>query len=262
MKAHMRIETGPLAVECLEGGGYWDVELCNSKGNVLDSALIDSLIGVFEEATSAPEVKAVCLRGRGKDFSFGASVREHLPDSVGGMLPRFHRLFRAMDTSSVPTLAVVRGQCLGGGLELASFCHRVFAAPDAKLGQPEIVLGVFAPVASLMLPERIGRANAEDLCLTGRIIGASEAAEMGLVDVVAEKPEEAALEYARKYLLPRSASSLRHAVRALRLPVSRRLEEELARLEGLYLEELMGTEDAVEGIQAFLEKRPPEWRNR
>jgi cyclohexa-1,5-dienecarbonyl-CoA hydratase len=121
---------------------------------------------------------------------------------------------------------------------------------------------VFAPVASLVLPERIGRANAEDLCLTGRIVDASEAKEMGLVDVVTEKPEDAALEYARKHLLPRSASSLRYAVRALRLPLSRRLEEELARLERLYLEELMGTEDAVEGIQAFLEKRPPEWRNR
>ncbi len=258
----MKIEAGPVAVQWLEGGAYWDVELCGSRGNILDSALIDSLIAIFEEATSAPEVKAVCLRGRGKDFSFGASVREHLPGEVGGMLPRFHRLFRAMDASAVPTLAAVRGQCLGGGLELASFCHRVFAAPDAKLGQPEIVLGVFAPVASLVLPDRIGRSNAEDLCLTGRIVGVSEAAEMGLVDVVTEAPEAAALEYARKNLLPRSASSLRHAVRALRLPLSKRLDEELARLERLYLEELMGTEDAVEGIQAFLEKRPPEWRNR
>jgi cyclohexa-1,5-dienecarbonyl-CoA hydratase len=167
-----------------------------------------------------------------------------------------------MDASSVPALAAVRGQCLGGGLELASFCHRVFAAPDARLGQPEIVLGVFAPVASLMLPERIGRANAEDLCLTGRIVDASEAKQMGLVDVVAEEPEKAALEYARTHLLPRSASSLRHAVRALRLPLSRRLEGELARLERLYLEDLMGTQDAAEGIQAFLEKRAPVWRNR
>jgi cyclohexa-1,5-dienecarbonyl-CoA hydratase len=87
-------------------------------------------------------------------------------------------------------------------------------------------------------------------------------AEMGLVDVVTEAPEVAALEYAKDCLLPRSASSLRHAVRALRLPLSTRLDGELARLERLYLEELMGTEDAVEGIQAFLEKRAPEWSNR
>ena len=256
------VRAAPLHLERLEAGAYWDVELSGSKGNILDSALIHALISIFEEAASTPEVKAICLRGRGKDFSFGASVREHLPEEVGRMLPRFHRLFRAMDASAVVALAAVRGQCLGGGLELASFCHRVFAAPDAKLGQPEIVLGVFAPVASLVLPERIGRANAEDLCLTGRIVGASEAAEMGLVDVVTEEPEKAALAYAKEHLLPRSASSLRHAVRALRLPLSRRLEGELARLERLYLEDLMGTEDAAEGIRAFLEKRAPVWRNR
>ena len=256
------VETRPLRVERLEAGAYWDVELSGSKGNVLDSALIDALVAVFEEAASARELKAICLRGRGKDFSFGASVREHLPQEVGAMLPRFHRLFRAMDASAVVSLAAVRGQCLGGGLELASVCHRIFAAPDAKLGQPEIVLGVFAPVASLVLPERIGRANAEDLCLTGRVVGVSEAAEMGLVDVVTEEPEKAAFAYAREHLLPRSASSLRHAVRALRLGLSKRLEGELARLESLYLEELMGTEDAAEGIRSFLEKRPPAWRNR
>jgi cyclohexa-1,5-dienecarbonyl-CoA hydratase len=234
-----QVETGPVRVERLEEGAYWDVELSGSRGNVLDSALIDALVTLFEKAASAREVKVICLHGKGRDFSYGASVREHLPGEVGAMLPRFHRLFRAMDASSVPTLAAVRGQCLGGGLELASFCHRIFAAPDARLGQPEIALGVFAPVVS-----------------------ASEAAEMGLVDVVAEMPEEAALEYARTHLLPRSASSLRFAVRALRLPLSRRIEGDLARLESLYLEELMETEDAAEGIQAFLEKRPPEWRDR
>jgi cyclohexa-1,5-dienecarbonyl-CoA hydratase len=257
-----QVETGPVRVERLEAGAYWDVELSGSRGNVLDSALIDALVALFEKAASAREIKAICLHGQGKDFSYGASVREHLPGEVGALLPRFHRLFRAMDASSVPTLAAVRGQCLGGGLELASFCHRIFAAPDARLGQPEIALGVFAPVASLVLPDRVGRANAEDLCLSGRIVSASEAAEMGLVDVVAENPEEAALEYAREHLLLRSASSLRYAVRALRLPLSRRIEGDLARLESLYLEELMETEDAAEGIQAFLEKRPPEWRNR
>jgi cyclohexa-1,5-dienecarbonyl-CoA hydratase len=246
----------------LEAGAYWEVELSGAKGNVLDSALIGALTAAFEEAEGARDLKAICLRGGGGDFSYGASVREHLPEEVGKMLPRFHQLFRAMDASSVVVLAAVRGQCLGGGLELASFCHRVFAAPDARLGQPEIALGVFAPVASLFLPERIGRTRAEDLCLSGRIVGASEALEMGLVDVVTETPEEAALDYARKHLLPRSASSLRHAVRALRLGLSPRLDRDLSHLESLYLEELMETEDASEGIQSFLEKRPPVWRNR
>jgi len=257
-----QVETGALHLERLEGGAYWDVELSSSRGNVLDSELTSALVSTFEEAARAPEVKAICLRGRGKHFSFGASVGEHLPEKVGAMLPRFHRLFRAIDESAVVCLAAVRGQCLGGGLELASFCHRIFASPDAKFAQPEIVLGVFAPVAAIVLPERIGRAGAEDLCLTGRTIDAAEAAEMGLVDALTDEPEKAALEYAREHLLPRSAASLRYAVRAARLPLSRRLEEELPRLEKLYLEGLMTTEDAAEGIRAFLEKRPPIWRNR
>jgi cyclohexa-1,5-dienecarbonyl-CoA hydratase len=251
-----------LNVERREGGAFWDVELSGARGNVLDTVLIGALTSVFEQVSKTPEVKAVCLHGKGKDFSFGASVQEHLPEHVGEMLPRFHRLFRAIDQSAVVALAAVRGHCLGGGLELASFCHRVFAAPDVKLGQPEIVLGVFAPIASLVFPERIGRANAEDLCLTGRIVGAKEALEIGLLDAIADDPEAAALAYAREHLFPRSASSLRFAVRAVRLSISRRLDRDLEELEKLYLEGLMATADASEGIRAFVEKRPPVWKNR
>ncbi len=151
-------ESDVLAVESLEGGAYWDVRLSGSTGNILDARLVEALTRLFERAAADRELKTVCLRGEGRHFSFGASVPEHLPEHVGEMLPRFHALFRAIAASSVPCLAAVRGQCLGGGLELAMFCHRVFAAPDAKLGQPEIVLGVFAPIASLLLQESIGRA--------------------------------------------------------------------------------------------------------
>ena len=160
------------------------------------------------------------------------------------------------------TLAAVRGQCLGGGLELAGFCNRLFASPDAKLGQPEIALGVLAPVASVVLAERVGRSRAEDLCLSGRSLTAAEAERIGLVDEIAEDPTEAALGYAREYLLPRSASSLRIAVRALRSGFAERFRAQLAEVERLYLQELMSTTDALEGLQAFLEKRAPSWSNR
>jgi cyclohexa-1,5-dienecarbonyl-CoA hydratase len=188
-------------------------------------------------------------------------VEEHLPGQVAGMLRGFHGLFRAIAESGVPVLAAVRGACLGGGLELASFSHRVFAAPGARLGQPEILLGVFAPVASVILAERVGRAHAEDLCLTGRTVGAEEALRMGLVDVLADDPAQAALAWARERLLPLSAGSLRIAVRAVRHGLHARLVTDLAQLERLYLDELMQTEDAVEGLHAFLEKRGPRWRN-
>jgi cyclohexa-1,5-dienecarbonyl-CoA hydratase len=188
-------------------------------------------------------------------------VQEHLPDQVAGMLRGFHGLFRAIAESGLPVLAAVRGACLGGGLELASLAQRLFAAPDARLGQPEILLGVFAPVASLILAERVGRAHAENLCLTGRTVGAEEALAMGLVDAVADDPSAAALAWAREHFLLLSATSLRHAVRAIRLGLNARLGSELAQLERLYLDELMRCADPVEGLRAFLEKRPPAWRN-
>ncbi|MFQ5790932.1 MAG: cyclohexa-1,5-dienecarbonyl-CoA hydratase [Acidobacteriota bacterium] len=248
-------------VEPIEEGAYWRVVLGGSKGNIIDTTMIGALTGVFREAKKARDLKAVCLEGRGRHFSFGASVPEHQPGKVEKMLPSFHGLFPVMLESSVAVLAAVRGQCLGGALELASFCHRVFASPDAKLGQPEIVLGVFAPVASMFLAERVGRGKAEDVCLSGRVLDAEEALRIGLVDAVAEDPSEAALAYAREFLLPRSASSLRFAVKAARHGLRARLDTELKALERLYLDELMSTGDAVEGIRAFLEKRRPQWRN-
>jgi cyclohexa-1,5-dienecarbonyl-CoA hydratase len=177
------------------------------------------------------------------------------------MLRGFHGLFRTMLDVPVVWLAAVRGRCLGGGMELASFCHRIFAAPDVALGQPEIALGVFAPMASVFLAERVGRPAAEDLCLTGRTVGAQEALAMHLVDEVAPDPTEAALAWARTHLASRSAASLRHAVRAVRAGLRHRLESDLGEVECLYLDGLMATADAEEGLRAFLEKRPPRWRN-
>ena len=252
---------GPVSIERLEGGALWRVGLGGSKGNVLDTALCDALAGVFRDAASTPALKALLLEGEGRHFSFGASVQEHLPGEVAGMLRRFHDLLLGLLDSSVTVLAVVRGQCLGGGLELVMLCHRVFAARDARLGQPEIALGVFAPAASLVLPERVGRRHAEDLCLSGRSLGAEEALAIGLVDELAEDPREAALAYARTHLLPRSASSLRYAVRALRAGLRSRLGVELPAIEKLYLEGLMSTADASEGLQAFLDKRAPAWKD-
>jgi cyclohexa-1,5-dienecarbonyl-CoA hydratase len=176
------------------------------------------------------------------------------------MLETFHGLFAKIAAAAVPVLAAVRGQCLGGGLELAAFCHRVFAAPDSSLGQPEIKLGVIAPVASALLPERVGRGTADELLLTGRSLTGSEAVRCGLVDAVADDPEAAALAFARENLLQHSPSSLRFAARAARDDFHDRFFATLRRLERLYLDELMATRDAVEGITAFLEKRPPTWR--
>lgn len=252
----------PLTIDRLDDGAVWRVALGGSKGNVLDAALVDAVAGVFRDAGAAPHLKAVCLEGQGAHFSFGASVPEHLPPLAGPMLARFHGLLLAMLDSAVPVLAAVRGQCLGGGLELVSICHRVFASPDARLGQPEIVLGVFAPMASIVLADRVGRGAADDLCLSGRSITADEALAMRLVDeVTSGDPAEAALAWARTHLVPKSASSLRFAVRAARAALRARVAAELPHIEQLYLDGLMSTADAVEGLTAFVERRPATWRD-
>lgn len=254
--------TGLLTVERLADGAIWRAAIGGSKGNVLDTAVMDALADLFRNAAASPHLKAICLEGQGLHFSFGASVAEHLPPLVEAMLGRFHGSLLAMLDSAVPVLAAVRGQCLGGGLELVSLCHRVFAARDARLGQPEIVLGVFAPVASLVLADRVGRGGADDLCLSGRSVTAEEALAMGLVDQLVDgDPAEVAVAWARTHLLPKSASSLRYAIRASRAGLRARLAAELPAIERLYLDGLMSTADALEGLSAFVERRPAVWRD-
>jgi cyclohexa-1,5-dienecarbonyl-CoA hydratase len=249
-------------VERLDGGALWRVAFGGGKGNVIDAPLTAALGGTFAEAERTSGLKALVLEGRGRHFSFGASVEEHLPSQAERMLRGFHALLLRMTDLPVPLLAVVRGQCLGGGLELVTACHRVFASRDARLGQPEIALGVFAPFASVALASRVGRRHAEDLCLTGRTVTGDEALAMGLVDELGDDdPAERALAYAREHLLKHSASSLRFATRALRQGLRARLAAELEALERLYLDGLMATTDGVEGLAAFLEKRPPSWRD-
>lgn len=252
----------PVVVEKSDAGAYWRVVLGGSKGNILDARLMQALSAVLADAAADAHLRALCLEGQGAHFSFGASVAEHLPAGVEAMIKQFHALLLGLVDSSVVVLAAVRGQCLGGAMELVTLCHRVFASKEAKFGQPEIVLGVFAPAASVLLAERVGRGAAEDLCLSGRSIAADEAFRIGLIDEISEgDPAEAAASYARTHLLPRSASSLRLAVRAVRVGLRARLATELPEVERLYLKELMTTDDAVEGLQAFIEKRPAAWRD-
>jgi cyclohexa-1,5-dienecarbonyl-CoA hydratase len=253
--------SGGVRLEELDGGAIWRVALATPKANVLDAAKSRALREVFEQAQAARELRALVLEGEGAHFSFGASIEEHLPQHVAGMLESFHGMLLALLDSGVPCLAAVRGQCLGGGLELVTLCHRVFAAPGARLGQPEILLGVFAPAGSVALAERVGRGAAEDLLLSGRSLEAAQALAIGLVDQVDEDPLAAALDYARRQLLPKSAASLRLAVRAARTGFDQRFRGELREVERLYLGELMRTHDAVEGLRAFLERREPLWRH-
>ncbi len=232
------------------------------KANIVDGEMIAALGKAFADHRGARDLRAVLLQAEGPHFSFGASVEEHLPESCEAMLKSLHALVRIMLEYPVPVLVAIQGQCLGGGLEVAMAGHHLFAAPDASLGQPEMMLGVFAPAASCLMPERIGQARAGDLLCSGRSVGGADALDMGLVDALADDPAAAALGYFDAHLAPKSASSLRLAVRAVRADYCERMIARLEEVEALYLNELMSTRDAVEGLNAFVAKRPAIWENR
>jgi cyclohexa-1,5-dienecarbonyl-CoA hydratase len=201
----------------------------------------------------------VLIDHEGPHFSFGASVQEHLPGRFEDMLQTFMALILRMIEAEIPILAAVRGQCLGGGMEVAIAANFIFAAQDAKFGQPEIHVGVFAPPASVLLPERIGRQAAESILFSGRPIDGAEAYRLGLVHALSADPEAAALAYFDESLAAQSPRVLRYAVRAARYDLVERVKRKFADLERLYRFELMSTRDAVEGLTAFLEKRPAKW---
>jgi cyclohexa-1,5-dienecarbonyl-CoA hydratase len=238
------------------------LRLNQPKANLIDAAMIAALDGALGEHLGNRELGAIMIDAEGPSFSYGASVDEHLPERCAAMLRGLHRLILRMVGAPVPILVAVRGQCLGGGLEVALAAHMVFVAPDAKLGQPEIHLGVFAPAASCLLPELIGPARAFHLLVSGRSISGAEAAAIGLAHEAAPDPEAAAIGYFERNLKPRSASSLRRAVTAARLDYAARIEAKLAAVERLYLDDLMKTHDAVEGLEAFIAKRAVQWTHR
>jgi cyclohexa-1,5-dienecarbonyl-CoA hydratase len=256
----------PVRVWRERDGRLLRIRLSRPKPNVLDAEMVAALDEAFaaaaRPAADAPALRGVLLDAEGPHFSFGASVEEHLPGRVEGMLRGFHALVLRVLELPIPVLVAVKGQCLGGGLELASAGGIVFAGRDAKLGQPEVVLGVFAPAASCLLAERIGPAAAEDLLLSGRSVDAAEALGLGLVSAVADDPEAAALAWFDAHLAKKSAAALGFAVRAARAGLVERVRAKLAALEELYVSGLMSTRDAVEGLTAFLEKRPARWEDR
>jgi len=241
------------------------VILDDGKGNILDAVMMGELIELFEKFKANNNLKLITFEGAGKHFSFGASVEEHTKDQCGLMLTSFHKMFYSLIELAIPTVAIVSGQCLGGGFELAMACNFIFADETAVFGQPEIMLGVFAPPSSIILPMKIGSARAEDLLISGRSIDSKYANDIGLVNKIYKNRvgmNSGVSEWAEKHILSKSASSLKFANRASRVIFNERLMNYLPVLEKFYTEELMNTHDANEGINSFIEKRKPEWKNK
>ncbi len=243
-------------------GALLRLRLARPKANIVDAEMIAALDGALLAHRAQTGLRGVLLDAEGPNFSFGASVEEHLPAQCAQMLASLHALILNMLEFPAPILVAVRGQCLGGGLEVALAGSLIFAAPEAQFAQPEMKLGVFAPAASVLLPYRVNQPLAEDLLLSGRSVSAEEARAAGLVQTVFEDPETAALAYFQQHLAGKSAAALACAVAAARGAMVREVRQRLAEVERLYLDKLMSTRDANEGLTAFLAKRKPVWEHK
>lgn len=253
-----------LKLEYSHDGAVANILLDDGKGNVLDNIMMLEILDLFAKFKENKDIKLITFQGEGKHFSFGASVPEHTKEFVEMMLKTFHKIFFELIELNIPTMAKISGQCLGGGMELALACNFMFADKTAVLAQPEIILGVFPPPASIMLPLKIGNARAEEILLTGRNIKADEGERIGLLNKVFDDKNslnEGVDEWINKNIIPKSASSLKYGVMATRATFNYIMSNKLPYLEHLYVSQLMETNDANEGINSFLEKRKPIWKN-
>jgi cyclohexa-1,5-dienecarbonyl-CoA hydratase len=233
--------------------------------NVFNIAMMGEINEALTECAHERELVAIVFDAAAEcnAFSAGVAVEEHVEETIFQMLDSFHGIFRNLELIARPTIAIVDGAALGGGCELVTACDIVIASERARFGQPEIKLGVFPPVAALLLPQVIGDKRARELMLTGELIEASEAARLGLVNYLLPRTE---LEQKTTELLSRfrnlSAAALALTKEAINIGRGRTLDSALKEVESLYLNDLMRTQDATEGIKAFTEKRKPEWRHR
>ena len=233
--------------------------------NIFNIAMMGEINDALNQCAQQRELVAIVFDAAAdcRAFSAGVAVEEHAEETIFQMLDSFHAIFRNLEQLARPTIAVVDGPALGGGCELVIACDIAIASDRARFGQPEIKLGVFPPVAAVLLPQLIGEKRARQLILTGEIIEAAEAARLGLVNCVVPGNE---LEAKTSELLSRfrglSAAALELTRKAIDLGRVRSLDSALKEVESLYLNELMKTHDANEGISAFVEKRKPQWRDR
>jgi cyclohexa-1,5-dienecarbonyl-CoA hydratase len=231
--------------------------------NVLDIPTMEEMNVALDACMAASDVKLLMITGAGeKAFSAGVEVADHTPDKVDRMIEVFHGIFRRLQKMPMPTLAAVNGAALGGGMEVAIACDMIVAASGAKFGQPEIKLAVFPPIAAVLLPRLVSPARAMELLLGGENIVADEALRIGLVNRVFAKESFAAdvQAFVAPYLTL-SRAALVSTRKAIRETAGKPFNAALDTAESIYLKELMATEDAKEGLAAFLEKRKPVWRD-
>lgn len=230
--------------------------------NVMNIEMLEELAEALKTVVNE-RPKLLLLKAEGKAFCAGVDISDHTDEKAAHMISTFHRLFHIMSHMTTPTIAAVKGACLGGGCELATFCDLVIASENSRFGQPEIKVGVIAPVAAAFFPKMIGCRRTLELLLTGATIDAAEAWRIGLINrVVPEERFDDAVKETVKTLTALSGPVLRLNKRAVLGGLELDFERALGGVEDIYLHELMKTEDAREGLAAFLEKRAPVWKEK
>ena len=249
-----------IQTELKDGVAY--LTLNRAPLNVFNIEMMEEINAYFEGLMKEKSLKLIIIQSMGKAFSAGVDVGEHLGDLVYKMIEVFHKMFRLMDRLKVPSIAIVNGAALGGGCELALYCDMVIATEKSKFGQPEIQVGVFPPIAALIFPRTIGRKKAMELILSGETISAQEALGLGLVNKVV--PEASLAQEVNGFIekfTKLSGIVLKLAKEATLAGLNDDMDQGLKAIEKIYLDRLMKTDDAVEGLKAFLEKRKPTWKD-
>jgi len=243
--------------------GVARITLNRPKFNMMNIEMMNELNGLLEELLTDNDLKCVAVSAEGKHFCTGVEVADHKPDKVDDMIATFNRIFKLTEQFEVPIIAVVQGYCLGGGMELAIACDVIIAGKGAQFGQPEIKVGFFPPYAAMRLPQIVGPARAIEICTTGKFYSAEEARIMGMVGYVVDDDQlgEAA-EKMIKDIQNNSPLIIRLNKRAVKQHLGLSFKPALDGVSDLFLNTLMKTEDTLEGIASYEEKRKPEWKNK
>ena len=244
-------------------GTVTEITIGPAPTNFLSEQTIHEISEQLREDEKNRHKKLIIFRGEGDNFGFGANLKEYKPDKVNEMLPDFHNFIGTLLHYKIPIIARVTGLCLGESFEFALSCTFIYTEEDAKFAFPEIQLGVFPPVASILLSVKGCDQLSSHMILTGEQISADELERQGMVHAVIEKENLDNLidEFITTHLLPKSVSSLHLAHTACRAVLAQQYKNFINRFKDLYLSELMTTKDGVEGTMAFLEKRKPIWQD-
>ena len=250
-------------IKCEKADGVARITLNRPKVNMMSIEMIGEMSSQVEALLTDDDLKCLVFYAEGKHFCTGVEVGDHKPDKVDDMIATFNRLLELIDQLEIPTIAAVQGFCLGGGMELAIACDTIVAAKSAKFGQPEIKVGFFPPYAAVRLPQLIGPAKAVEICTSGKFYSAEEAQVMGFVTYAVEDDQlNESAEKLIKEIQYNSPLLIRLNKRAIKQNLGLAFKPAIEAVSDLFLNTMMKTEDTLEGIASYEEKRKPEWKNK